>query len=270
MKLSLALNCILFALWVSVCAAAPEFIWRGFILASAHITLSDVYSALVLAMFLGFFVEPVMERVKLQRWELEHHKTRNGLLYTALISLVFGVVAVCVHEAMNAHLGGESVADHDKEASFLDAIEQIREWGLIPFAVTIAWFGARAGARVAILAGILACAWVVAIDIYYDATWPLIIATSIPCYAIIWLGQWWVVRRGDDKTLVHLAGLTSSAAVGWFAIAWLAEGGAWLLGDPNLRIYGWEEFGEDFRFYAGWSLGLAVAPDPIPRANPSA
>jgi hypothetical protein len=263
--LSRAFNALVFAFWVSVCAAAPEFIWRGLVALAGHLAWRDVYSAILIAMLLGFFVEPIMERLRTRRWKLEHRNATTSI-YTAAIALVFGVAAVSVHEAMNAYLGGAEAPDHEKQANLVAAIEQVQEWALIPFAVTLAWFGARAGGWVAVLAGILAGAWVVAVGLRYEWAWREIGTTSIPCFAIIALGTGFVVMRWDDETFLHLAVLTAAVAASWFVLAWLAESGASLLGAPDFHIYSWDRFWEDFRFYLGWSLGLAVAPNPVPRA----
>jgi hypothetical protein len=51
--LSRAFNSLIFAFWVSVGAAAPEFIWRGLVALAGHLAWRDVYSAIVIAMLLG-------------------------------------------------------------------------------------------------------------------------------------------------------------------------------------------------------------------------
>jgi hypothetical protein len=264
--LSRAFNAVVFAFWVSVCAAAPEFIWRGLVALAGHLAWRDVYSAILIAVLLSFFVEPIMERLRTRRWKLEHRNAKTSIC-TAAIALVFGIAVVSVHEAMNAYLGGAEAADHEKQANLVAAIEQVREWALIPFAVTVAWFGARAGGRGAVFAGILAGAWVVAVGLHYAWAWRDIVMTSIPCFAIIALGTGFVARRWNDETFLHLALLTAAVAVCWFALAWLAQGWAWLSCATGLHIYGWDQLWEDFRFYLGWSLGLAVAPNPVPETR---
>src|SRR5260221_2661906 len=216
--LSRAFNAGVFAFWVSVCAAAPEFIWRGLVALAGHLALRDVYSAILIAMLLAFFVEPVMERLRSGRWKLEH-QTAKTLIYRATISLAFGAAAVCVHEAMNSYLGGAEAADHEKLANLVAAMEQVREWALIPFAVTVAWFSARAGGRVAILAGVLAGVWVVAVGLHYAWAWRDIGTTSIPCFAIIAIGTRFVAQRWDDEMFLQLALLTAVGAAFWFAVA---------------------------------------------------
>jgi hypothetical protein len=264
--LSRVFTCVVFAFWVSICAATPEIIWEGFIALSGHFSRVQVYSVLFIAMLLAFFVDPVVERIKSGSWELEHQGARD-LLYAAIISLVFGIAAVCVHEAMNAYLGGShtvGAAEHDKQTTLIRAIEQVREWASIPFVVTAAWFIAPMRRWIASLAAVLACAWIVAIGAYYGWDWHVIVTTAVPCCVISVLGCWLVSRQWDHTTFPVLAGLTASVAGLWFVLAWLVPGCARLLGMPDFHLYTSAGFFEDVRFFLGWALGLAVAPNPVP------
>ena len=59
-------------------------------------------------------------------------------------------------------------------------------------------------------------------------------------------------------------------AGGWLVLAWLTEagaGGAGRLGSPGFRLYAPDVFYDDLRFYLGWSLGLSVAPNPVPEED---
>ncbi len=264
-----AFACIVFALWVSICAAAPEIIWEGFIAMSGHFGRVEIYSILFVAALLAFFVEPILERIKRGRWGLEHQDAKD-LLYAAVISLVFGVAAVCVHEAMNAYLGGEhaAAAGHDKEARLVRAMEQVREWASIPFVVTVAWLVAPARRRIAFLAAALACVWIVAIGVFHEWDWRVIVTTAVPGCAIAVLGCMFVSGRWNDRIFLALAGLTASVAGGWFVLAWLVQSCAGLFGIADFHLYTWAGFLVDFRFFLGWALGLAVAPNPV-TAGPS-
>src|ERR1700722_16462930 len=51
------------ALWVAICAAAPELIWQGLRIAASHLTGAVLAEALLLGVILAFFVEPLMRRV---------------------------------------------------------------------------------------------------------------------------------------------------------------------------------------------------------------
>jgi hypothetical protein len=254
-------DCLIISCWIAVGAAAPEFIWRGLAILVAHLTLQEVYSVILIGMLLAFFVEPLMERMRTGRWAPRHHDARE-LVLTAAIAFGFGVVTVAIHEAMNAYLGGGGGPAHDKQANLFRAMRQVQEWASIPFAVTIAWFAARMGGRAAAVAGIIACVWVVAIGVYYEWEWRDSVRTSIPCFAIIAVGEKLAAGRWDGATFRLLAVRTAAIAASWFVLLWLAQATAALIGPADLRLYTWSEFVEDFLFYLGWSLGLAVAPNP--------
>src|ERR1700737_4285042 len=91
------LNGFVFALWVAICAAAPEFLWQGLLSLSHHITLVNAASALLIGAILAFFVEPVLERL---RGLSPHPAHGKSPLFAACTALSFAVVAVCVHEAI--------------------------------------------------------------------------------------------------------------------------------------------------------------------------
>jgi hypothetical protein len=215
----------------------------------------------LIALLLAFFVEPLTERIKTKSWELKHQSTKTSV-YTAITALAFAITAVSVHEAMNAYLGGQQVADHAKQANLPKAMEQIHEWASIPFVVTIMWFAPRTGRRFSLAAGILTCLWVIAIGFYYVWEWRDIIRTAVPSAAISVVGVLSISASWDKQTPAQLASLIALVALCWFVVLGVAQGAAWSFG-ASVRIYTWEEFGEDFRFYLGWALGVAVAPSPL-------
>jgi hypothetical protein len=90
--------------------------------------------------------------------------------------------------------------------------------------------------------------------------------TAVPCCLIVLLGARVVVRRWDSGTFPTLAKLTAGVAGGWMMLAWLADLGAWQMGGPGSQLYAPDAFYDDLRFYLGWSLGLSVAPNPVPKA----
>ena len=49
-----------FAVWVSVCAAAPEFIWQGLLALLGHFSRENVYSIVLIGLILTVFVEPIL------------------------------------------------------------------------------------------------------------------------------------------------------------------------------------------------------------------
>jgi len=97
-----------FAAWVSICAAAPEFIWQGLFLLGAHISWLNLYSVILIGPILAFFVEPIMQRIRSRRWDVDDN-AGHGVLPSVILALAFGVAAVALHECLNAYVGG---SDH--------------------------------------------------------------------------------------------------------------------------------------------------------------
>jgi hypothetical protein len=89
MPIGRVIDCIVFAIWVSICAAEPEFIWQGFVILASHLSLSEVYSAILIALLLAFFVEPLTERIRTGRWELK--PDNKASLHRTMVALVFGI-----------------------------------------------------------------------------------------------------------------------------------------------------------------------------------
>ena len=51
-----AISGLAFAIWVAVCAAAPELIWQGLLLITHHFTLLNLYAIVLIGLILAFFV----------------------------------------------------------------------------------------------------------------------------------------------------------------------------------------------------------------------
>ena len=94
MPLRSASNGFFFALWVAVCAAAPEFLWQGLFSLFGHFSLTDAAAALLIGAILAFFVEPVLERLRGFGDALAH--AEKSPAFAACEALSFAVVAVCV------------------------------------------------------------------------------------------------------------------------------------------------------------------------------
>jgi len=251
-----------FTLWVSVCAFAPELIWQGFLLLHGHFGLAQVYSALFIGALFAFFVEPLVERLKAGRWH-PAHEHGHGLLIGAPVSLLFGFVVVCLHEAITAYLGSGHAGDEVMRARLAAALDEAVEWSSIPAAVTAAWFVAGTWRRLAIPALVLAAAWIVAVGIVYAWGWQIVTTSAIPGILLLLLGTRIVLRRWDGGTFQALATLTACLTFGWVAVAWLANGLAMHFAGPGAEVYARAAVGDDLRFYLGWSLGLFVAPNPV-------
>jgi hypothetical protein len=57
------ISALALALWIAICAAAPESIWQGRWIVAAHLSRADLLSVLI-GLVLAFFVEPLMERAR--------------------------------------------------------------------------------------------------------------------------------------------------------------------------------------------------------------
>ena len=86
--------------------------------------------------------------------------------------------------------------------------------------------------------------------------------TAVPCILIALLGIRLVRRRWGAGSFPALARLTATVAAAWLALAWLVEILAGHAGATGWRFYTPDAYYDDLRFYLGWSLGLAVAPNP--------
>ena len=245
-----------FAAWVAVCAAAPEFIWQGLLALLGHFSRENVYSIVLIGLILTVFVEPILERAREGRWAPEHRNARS-LLLTAPIAFAFGLVAVGLHECMTAFLGSDPQLPGPVRGFSL-----ILEWAWIPLAVTLAWFAAWQKPWIRLLAGIGTSICVVGVGWYY--AWPSrdIAMTSIPCIALIPLGQIYLAREWGEAVFRNLGlGLAAFIAT-WMAMTLLLQQGLGPQGIAGVQLYAAGDFGDDFRFYLGWAIGLAIAPHP--------
>lgn len=253
-----------FAVWVSVCAAAPEFIWQGLLSLIGHFSRQNLYAIVLIGLILTVFVEPILERAREGRWTSEHRNTRS-LLFTAPIAFTFGIIAVGLHECMTAFLG----AGHGPpDEGVADAVRLILEWAFIPLAVTLAWFGARLPGRLSLLAAAAAALWILGIGWYYG--WPAhdIIMTCLPSIAIIPLGQRYIRRNWRQTTFRNLALGLAGFMAAWQLLALLVQAVLRMAGVTSAPFYApfyaLTDLGDDFRFYLGWAIGLVLAPNPVP------
>lgn len=251
-----------FSIWVSVCAAAPEFIWRGLLALVGHFSLQNVFAIGLIGLILTVFVEPILERAREGRWQPEHRNTRS-LLLTAPIAFVFGLVAVGLHECMTAYLGAAHAAPGSPQDGAARGLSLILEWAWVPLAVTLTWFSARLKGVFPSIAAVCAGIWVVGVGWYYG--WPLrdIVMTSIPCLVLIPLGQRYLARNWSEDTFRNLAlGLAAFIAL-WLTMTLLLQAGLRLAGLAGIYLYAPGDIGDDVRFYLGWAIGLALAPNPV-------
>jgi hypothetical protein len=252
-----------FAIWVSVCAAAPEFIWQGLLELLHHFSRQTAYSIVLIGLILTVFVEPLLERARDGRWRPEH-RSKRSLLFTAPIAFIFGVAAVGLHECMTAYLGTADPTLHGQQDGTDKAAGLIMEWACIPLAVTMAWFSARLHGWVPYVAGVCAAIWVVAAGLYFDWPMPGIVITSIPCILLIPLGQVYVALNWNEVTFRNLALGLAGVSAAWLGLTLVVQAALPFAGFAENYLYGPGEVAENIRFYLGWALGLTLAPNPVP------
>jgi hypothetical protein len=255
-------TCLGFATWVSVCAAAPEFIWQGSLVLFGHFSFQTVWSIALIGLILTVFVEPILERARDGRWRPERPRTRN-LLVAAPVALALGIAAVSLHECMTAYLAAASGVHGAAPEGIERAVRLILEWACIPLAVTMAWFSARLGGWFRYAAGGAAAVWVIAASWYYNWPLPVIVIATIPCIALIPLGQIYLAKRWNEDTFQNLAIGLVGFGILWLALTLLLQALLPSMVVAGVISYGPGEIGENFRFYLGWALGLALAPNPV-------
>ena len=251
-----------FAIWVSVCAAAPEFIWQGMLELLHHFSRQTAYSIVLIGLILTVFVEPILAWARDGQWQPQHRSTQS-LLFTAPIAFVFGLAAVGLHECMTAYLGAPGDDPAPRREAMARGANLILEWACIPLAVTMAWFSARLRGGIPYLAGACAAVWVIGAGLFYNWPLPGIAITSIPCIALIPMGQAYVARHWDEHTFRNLAIGLAAFSVFWLAMTSLVQAAMAKIGIAEIYFYAPGDLSENFRFYLGWAVGLTLAPNPV-------
>ena len=256
---------VISAFWVAICAAAPEFLWHGLHVGFGHFTRTDLLSALLIGVILAFFVEPLMRRIDDLLRRARHRETREpqSALFTASLSLSFAIASVGVHHALTAF-----VSDGDPEhmagapASLPAALSLALEWGIVPWAITLAWLSVQ-WHWLKVPMGVLAAASPAVAGWLFSWSWLQITTTAIPCLLILSLGYRSIIRWSERFTFARCAPSVALVAGIWLTIALLIDTFLRLYELPQLRLYGSvADFWMDARFYLGWILGLILVPPP--------
>jgi hypothetical protein len=235
------------SVWIAICAAAPEFIWGGVLVTVGHFSQTDLFAGLLIGLILAFFVQPLLDTIRrlVGRHGAMEHRERRGALFTVCLSMAFALVSVSLHDALKAFVSGSS-----PDPGIGDAMVLTEAWAIVPFTVTVAWLS-RGYLPLAIATGMFAIfspfltAWLF--------SWPMesAIATAIPTIFIVFFGYSRNMGRRN---------FTSSAfRVAIIAMLWLAFAAA---SNWATHLYEVSWFWIDLRFYAGWILGLLLAPYP--------
>lgn len=263
MPIRRASNGFFFALWVAVCAAAPEFLWQGLFSLLGHFSLTDAAAALFIGAILAFFVEPLLERVRGLGGHAEH--AQKSPAFAACEALSFAVVAVCVHEAITVYVAA-SHSNEQASENLAKAVGQALQWAAIPFAITIAWLAARGPSWIAWpVAGAAVVAGYVTGAVSGWQT-HVLVTSVIPALLILLSGCFIVREQWDADTFRRCARATAVIALAWLIVTGAIQSVLWLANVESVRLYDRTEFFSDLRFYIGWVTGLVVAPGITPPA----
>jgi hypothetical protein len=255
--LSSGASAVTVSLWIAICSAAPEIIWRGFELTGAKLSWTELGAALLTGMILAFFVEPLMQMLREFLERAQHrpvHHRSNNVLFAASLAVAFGMASVSLHGAMIAFISGGEGGAGDNGAL---AAGITTAWALGPFTITLAWLS-RERLVLAVPLGALAvlspliAGWLFSWDVIS------VIATAVPALAILGCGYW----QGGSPRLRHHAGMVLWVAVAWLLAALIIDEILGGLGLARYDLYDPPNFWVDTRFYLGWALGLLIAPTP--------
>jgi len=263
MPLRSASNGFFFALWVAVCAAAPEFLWQGLFSVFGHFSLTDAAAALLIGAILAFFVEPVLERVRGLGDAPEH--TEKSPAFAACEALSFAIVAVCVHEAITVYVAASHSNEHAGE-NLAKAVAQALQWALIPFFITLAWMAARAPSWIAWSVAALAVIVSFVAGVIFGWSAHVLVTSVIPATGVLIAGCIIVREQWDASTFRRCARATGVIALAWLVLTGALQLVLWLAHVEAFRVYERSEFWSDLRFYIGWVTGLLVAPAFVPGA----
>jgi hypothetical protein len=245
------------ALAVAISSAAPEFIWQGLRQLFGHFGWTSVVSTILIAVILVFFIDPILERVR--RWLGDGRTGERGrprhLLVTAAISLLVAMISVGLHDAMSAFAAGDGSGDSE---GISRAVTVTISWGIVPFAITLAWQAAL-HRWLAIPLGVIAALSSFAAAWYFDWGVDSAMTTAIPCLAIQFFGY---RNTAGPDTPVHLpdyAPTLAAVAIVWLVFAGVVDGIVTLAHTPWPKFYDTPDYLIDARFYLGWWLGLVLA-----------
>jgi hypothetical protein len=256
-------NSLTVALWIAVCATTPEFIWRGARVVSHHFSWADATAALMIGLVLAFCIEPAMERARHFLFGHGHERHRSySPLFAAAAGIAFGIASVCLHDAMTAFLALHAKEQAVRHAGLVNGLRIAVSWAVVPFFTTLAWLAA-ARRRLVWPMGVLGALAPLGAGWVFSWSPGDTLTTFIPCTAFLILG-YRALRTGPVERLFPHA----ARGIAWAGLLWLV---AALLLDALLaashwtgfRLYSGAELWVDARFYAGWCMGLLLAPFPF-------
>lgn len=251
---------LLIALWIGVCAAVPEVLWQGGRALLAHGDVADLLvPAILVGLFLAFFVEPLVERLRAGSWA-GHHHARRSLPLTVACAVGLGLVTVCLHECIAAVMHSKTGLRYPELDGPREALRIAVEWAFIPVCQTLAWLIGARDRRAGALVAVAACPAVLAITLWafrweaFDAFVSTGIATIASLVVILWpLHRPQVSASQLLQRMALVAALSFAVCLGCLVVTteFLVP-----------TAFGRHAYGDDLRFYLGWVLGLSFVPTP--------
>ena len=259
---------IIGAVAVATCAGAPEFIWEGLKIVATHFSSATLVSAILVALLLVFFVEPILQRVRgwlddapdMQR-QAHHH-----LAITAMIGFFIALVTTGLHDAMATFANGVDAGGQN--IGLQRAVTLTLSWGLVPFAIALAWQAAT-HRYLAIPLGIAAAASSFIAGWWFDWGVTTTLTTAIPCLVIQALGYRHARAAQADAGFARYAPTLAIVAVVWLLFAPVHDALVPLWRGSWAPLYSVTDYFIDVRFYIGWFLGLLLTRSPASGAQAS-
>jgi hypothetical protein len=250
---------------IAICAAAPEFIWRGMLIALTQPHWLDLMSALLIGLNLAFFIEPAMGRLRdlIYREEPREPAKSNpfDIFFTASLGLAFALASVCLHDAMSAFVSQSGTTD---TPGLRTAVLLIADWAIVPFAIALAWQSIGC-LPCAIVTGIIAAASPFMAGWLFAWSARDVITTAIPCLLILALGYRRILGKQKPSFQARHAPIVALVAASWLILALLVDVGLGFFHGKHLRLYDASRFFIDLRFYFGWTAGLVFTRFPSSR-----
>jgi hypothetical protein len=248
---------------IAICAASPEFIWRGMRIALTQPHWLDLLSALLIGLNLAFFIEPAMRRLHhLIYREASREPAKSNpldIFFTASLGLAFALASVCLHDAMSAFVSQSGATDIP---GLRTPLLLIVDWAIVPFAVALAWQSVKCS-LCAIVTGIVAAASPFIAGWLFGWSARDVITTAIPCLLVLALGYRRVPGKSKFRFLARHASIVALVALSWLIAALLVDIGLGVFHAKHLRLYNLSRFFIDLRFYFGWVAGLVFAGIPV-------
>jgi hypothetical protein len=266
-----AMNSLIVSVWIAVCAATPEFIWRGARIVVRHFSWSDLAAALFVGLILAFCIEPAMERLRHRLSKGAgadaHHPPAGSPLFAAAMGLAFALASVCLHDAITAFLSVGQDDHAHQHLGLATGITIAAAWTMVPFFTSLAWLSVDRH-RLRIPLGLLAALSPLIAGQLFSWSLADTVTTVLPCLTILMLGYREIAARQGANGLARCV-----RGIAWFVPVWLLAALVvnyclGLLGLARFEFYSVPEIWIDARFYCGWAIGLLLVPPPTaPRRN---